>query len=124
MDGYDAINDIAFVKKVICQLTLSRNATDRSIWQSWEMCETGAYNLSHKSLSSPAIRQELNKIAQTAFYAEITSGKSQDAPPDHPNNGYEEDKLPVDDEDHNSEDISLSTRQVKKRTTRKTRRKG
>lgn len=90
--------------------------------QAWEMCEAGPYNLSHKSLSSTSMRQELNKILQTLFYAEITSRKSQDAPSDDLNNVYEEDVLLTGDDDH--EDISLSTRQVKKCATQKTRRKG
>ena len=89
--------------------------------QAWEKCSAGEFNLSYSSLSSPAIRQELNKIAATSFYAEITSGKSQDAPSDLPEDGYVEDNPLV--EDSRDDDVSLSTRQVKKRTLKKLRRK-
>lgn len=83
------------------------------------MCSAGTFNLSYKSLSSPAIRQELNKIAQTPFYAEITSGRSEDAPP-LPQDADEDDEdralMDADlDEDYGGDDVSLSTKQVKKR---------
>lgn len=94
------------------------------------MCSAGPFNLSHKSLSSPAIRQELNKIAQTPFYADITSGRSQNSPQAStgPDGQFEEDSIPADDD--NYDDTSTSTRRIKKRTLRtakkagKARRKG
>ena len=89
------------------------------------MCTAGSFNLSHKSLASPAIRQELNKIAQTAFYQEITSGRSQHAP--QPTNSsdsrFDEDHLPAAGGDHD-DSTSVSTRRVKKRTIKAQRRKG
>ncbi|KAI0085211.1 hypothetical protein BDY19DRAFT_857522, partial [Irpex rosettiformis] len=64
--GYEAINDPEFVRKA------------------WEKCAAGEYNLSRESLTSPGMRSELNKLAQTdaTFFAEITSGRSQNAPTD------------------------------------------
>ena len=72
--------------------------------------------MSHKSLASPTIRQELNKVAQTPFYKEITSGRSQH-PPQAADDQYDEDQITTGDDDY--DDTSVSSRRVKNRTVRK-----
>ncbi|KAI0083119.1 hypothetical protein BDY19DRAFT_872672, partial [Irpex rosettiformis] len=45
--GYEAVNDVNFVRKA------------------WKKCNGGNYNLSRESLTSFAIRDELNRLPQT-----------------------------------------------------------
>lgn len=121
--GYEAINDAEFIQKVRQVLLMTAGIIVLIEGQAWEMCSVGEFNMSYKSLSSSAIRHELNRVAQSPFYSEITSGRSQNAPQssDEPDGQYEEDILPIDDDAY--DDTSVSTRRVKKRTVRKATRK-
>lgn len=66
------------------------------------------------------MRQELNKIAQTAFYMKITAGRSQDAPT--PVDEPVEDQVPCED-DETRDDVSIPIQKVKKRAVKVSRRK-
>ena len=49
------------------------------LWQAWEMCHTGEFNLSYDSLTSPKTRQILRDlpITEPEFFAELSQRRSR-----------------------------------------------
>lgn len=79
------------------------------------------FNFSHASLDSEEARQELNALVRDdpAFYAEITSGKSEDSVPDESKPTEEDqDDTHWDVNNSDGDDLSLSTNVVVARTMR------
>ncbi|KAI0804481.1 hypothetical protein BC629DRAFT_1487215 [Irpex lacteus] len=112
--GYKAINNVDLVKK-------ADKFSPRT--QAWEMCRVPgtSFNFSHASLDSEEARQALNALVRDdpTFYAEITSGKSEDSVPDE-SETTEEDQEDTHWDVNNSDgdDLSLSTNVVVARTMR------
>ncbi|KAG8955750.1 hypothetical protein FRC04_007741 [Tulasnella sp. 424] len=81
--AWKAVNQGDHVLKVSLGALVERVAiivfTDLHTLQSWELCATGDFNLSHQSLTSRSARQAILDLrsADPVFYAEITSGSPE-----------------------------------------------